>query len=327
MNRLTRRGALAMLGASALAVPVHAERFAGHYRPQAEPLAEGVWLVRGSDAPIAFENGGAIANSVILATADGPILFDCGPSQAYAQALSALAQGLTGKPPVLVLISHLHPDHALGASAFDPAIVAALPGTIAEIERDGPGMSDAMFRILADWMRETQLVIPARRLAPGELSVGGRALTLLAMNGHSGCDLVVRDHASGIVLAGDLVFHDRAPATPDADLAAWRGALDRLAAIPRTLLVPGHGPVDRDGSAIAQTRDWLAWLDAALRDAAGRGLDMTEAGDMPIPPRFARMAAARYELQRSVSHFYPAIEASVLPRIDQPEGESQRDGG
>jgi hypothetical protein len=28
------------------------------------------------------------------------------------------------------------------------------------------------------------------------------------------------------------------------------------------------------------------------------------------------MAAARYELQRSVSHFYPAIEAALLPRID-----------
>jgi hypothetical protein len=44
---------------------------------------------------------------------------------------------------------------------------------------------------------------------------------------------------------------------------------------------------------------------------------MTEAGDLPIPPRFAGMAAARYELQRSVSHFYPTIEAALLPRIDR----------
>lgn len=319
MIRLTRRSALAALAATALAGTARAERFAGQYQPRADKLSDGVWLVRGAAAPTAFENGGAIANCVILASEAGPILFDCGPSHRYALALSALAQKLVGKPPALVLLSHLHPDHALGASAFDPAMVGALPGTISEIERDGPGMSDAMFRMLADWMRDTRLVIPGRRLEPGELIIGGRRLTLFAMSGHSGCDLAVRDQASGILLAGDLVFHDRAPATPHADLAAWRVALDRLGTIPRTMLVPGHGPIDRDGSAIAQTRDWLTWLDTALHEAVAQGLDMTEAGDMPIPARFAQLAAARYELQRSVSHFYSAIEAAELPRIDLAE--------
>ena len=55
----------------------------------------------------------------------------------------------------------------------------------------------------------------------------------------------------------------------------------------------------------------------ALTDAAAHGLDMAEAGEITIPQRFADVAAARYELQRSVSHFYPAIEAAQLPRIDQ----------
>jgi hypothetical protein len=43
---------------------------------------------------------------------------------------------------------------------------------------------------------------------------------------------------------------------------------------------------------------------------------MTEAAGVAIPPRFAGMAAARYELTRSVSHFYPGLEAALLPRID-----------
>lgn len=47
---------------------------------------------------------------------------------------------------------------------------------------------------------------------------------------------------------------------------------------------------------------------------------MVEAGTLPIPDRFATMAAARYELQRSVSHLYPALEAELLPRVDLPEG-------
>jgi hypothetical protein len=30
------------------------------------------------------------------------------------------------------------------------------------------------------------------------------------------------------------------------------------------------------------------------------------------------MAAARYELQRSVSHLYPGLEARLMPRVDLP---------
>ena len=298
------------------AAPVRAETFAGRYSLRTDPVAAGIWLVRGADAAIDFANGGAIANCAIIATAAGPVLFDCGPSLGYGQALRRLARDLTRQDPALVLVSHLHPDHDLGAGAFDPAIVGALAVTIAEIERDGPGMTDAMFRMLADWMRGTQLVVPTRRLEPGPLLIGGRALRLFGLAGHSGGDLAVLDEASGTLIAGDLVFHDRAPATPHADLARWRAALDTLAAVPHRLLIPGHGPADRSGRAIEQTRDWLNWLAGALDDAAAAGLDMVAAGNLPIPPRFAGLAAARYELQRSVSHFYPAIEASRLPRID-----------
>lgn len=316
--QLSRRRALGGLagGLALSAAPLRAETFAGRYRLRPEPVGEGLWLVRGADAPIAFANGGAIANCAILATAAGPVLFDCGPALAYGQALRRLAHELTGRDPVLVLISHLHPDHDLGAGAFDRATVAALPGTIAEITRDGPGMTDAMFRMLADWMRGTALAIPGRPLQPGPLVVGDRTLRLLALAGHSGADLAVLDERTGTLIAGDLVFHNRAPATPHADLAQWRSALDALDHLPHRLLLPGHGPADRAGAAIAQTRDWLTWLEAALAEAVSSGLDMVEAGDMPIPQRFAGLAAARYELQRSVAHYYPALEATRLPRID-----------
>ena len=310
-----------LLGAaiSALALPaaLHAEVFAGKYVLNPEKVAEGLWFVRGADEAITFANGGAIANCAILATDAGAVLFDCGPSLDYGRQLGDLARRLTGKPVVQVLISHLHPDHAFGAAAFDPAIVSALPGTIAEITRDGPGMTDAMFRILADWMRGTELVVPTRQLTQGPLVIGGRHLRLMALAGHSGSDLAVLDEATGTLIAGDLVFHNRAPATPDATLAKWHAALDTLNATPHQLLLPGHGPADNTGAAIAQTADWLTWVESALTDAAAHGLDMAEAGQMPIPPRFAGVAAARYELQRSVSHFYPGIEAARLPRIDQ----------
>lgn len=311
--RLARR---AVVLAGLLApVAAFAEQFAGKYNPLAEKVSDGLWMVRGADEAIAFANGGAIANSAIIATDAGAVLFDPGVSREHGRALGALAQRLTGKPVGRVYVSHLHPDHALGAAAFDPALVHALPATRDELERDGEGFSDAMYRLLADWMKGTAVVLPQGDVSEGEAEFGERKFRLLALKGHSGGDLALLDQATGTLLAGDLVFHDRAPSTPHASLPDWRASLDRLAALEHKLLVPGHGPLDRDGGAIAQTRDWLGWVEQTLHDAVTRGLDMSEAGELPIPPRFSMLKAARYELQRSVSHFYPALEADLLPKL------------
>ena len=146
-----------------------------------------------------------------------------------------------------------------------------------------------------------------------------RGMRLIALSGHSEADLAMLDERTGLLIGGDLLFHDRAPSTPTADLAAWRTSLDRLAALGHKAAIPGHGPFDPSGrESIAQTRDWIDWLEATLTDAVRSGLDMVEAGELPVPDRFAAMAAARYELQRSVSHLYPGIEARLLPRIDEP---------
>jgi len=314
--RLTRRR---LIGA-ALAMPLlpglaRADSFAGTYEPEAQPIADGVWMIRGKDEPIQFSNGGAIANSALIATDAGTVLFDPGPSRDYGLALAALAQQVAGKPVTRVYISHLHPDHAMGAAAFDPAIVHALPATRADLERDGEGYSDAMYRILAGWMKGTTVELPLGDVTGGETTFGGRRLRLMALLGHSAGDLALLDERTGTLLAGDLVFHDRAPTTPNADIAKWRASLGVLAGTPHKLLLPGHGPLDRDNTAIAQTRDWLDWLEPALRNAVEQGLDMTEAGEMPIPDRFRSLAYARYELQRSVVHYYPALEAELLPRL------------
>lgn len=300
-----------------VAAPALAETFAGVYAPSAEQVADGIWVVRGADEEIRFANGGAIANAVIIATDDGPVLVDPGPSLSYGKALAALAQRLTGKPVARVYITHLHPDHSFGAAAFAPGIVHALPATHDDIERDGTGFSDAFYRMLADWMTGTAVAPPQGDVAEGETVIGGRKLRIYAMGGHSNGDLVIYDEKTGTLIGGDLLFHDRAPATPHADLDNWLAALDRLDTLPKKVIIPGHGPVENTGASISQTRDWLTWLRSALRQAVLDGRDMGEAGEMPIPERFASVKVARYELQRSVSHFYPALEAELLPEIDR----------
>lgn len=289
---------------------------APHYRLAAQPVAAGIWVVRGADAPIAMANGGAIANISIIATDAGAVLIDAGASHRHGLALAALARRLTGKPVARVYLTHLHPDHSFGASAFPAGLVAATPAVAAQVTGDAAGFSTGLYRLLGDWMRGTELPAPALVAEAGPVLIGGRRLRLLTLSGHSASDLAVLDEATGTLIAGDLVFHNRAPATPHADLPAWRRALDQLAGLGQQRLVPGHGPVDpTPGTAIAQTRAWIDWLEPALKAAMDAGLTMVEAGDLPIPPRFAGLAVARLELQRSVSHFWPALEAARLPRV------------
>jgi quinoprotein relay system zinc metallohydrolase 1 len=309
-----------VLGGLMVALPASVWAAVEDYPLDPVVVADGIWMIHGADAPILFANGGAIANIVIIDTPTGTILVDSGPSMRYGRALKAVAEKLTGKPVVRVYVTHLHPDHGMGIAAFDPVMVAALPQTITDMARDGRGFSDAMYRILGDWMRGTDLVLPGRRIERDVEDFGGRRLRLMALTGHSGGDLALLDEQTGTLIGGDLLFHDRAPSTPTADLVRWRESLDVLAKLPHMGAISGHGPFDPSGTvAIAQTRDWIDWLEGALTDAVRSGLDMVEAGALPIPDRFAGMAAARYELQRSVSHLYPTLEAKLLPRVDVPE--------
>jgi quinoprotein relay system zinc metallohydrolase 1 len=310
-----RRAMLAGGIAAAVALPAAGQAL--EYRLNADPIGEGLWLVRGADAPIERGNGGAIANIVLIATDAGAVLVDAGPSLRYGEALQVLARRLTGKPVARVYLTHLHPDHTYGDSAFAPGQIAATPALIAELRAKGGAFADGMYRLLGDWMRGTELHIPGHVVTGAEEVVGGRSLRMLELSGHSRADLAILDDRTGVLVAGDLVFHDRAPSTPHADLPQWRRSLDTLTALGHKAVVPGHGPFDPTPSAaIGQTRDWIDWVEVALTASARSGLDMVDAGAQPIPPRFADLKAARYELERSVAHLYPAMESALLPRVD-----------
>lgn len=309
-----RRGVLG--GAAALlTMPVWAQALT--YTIVPEPIGDGIWVIRGADAPIEMANGGAIANLTIIATPAGTVLVDCGTSYRYGTQLKTMVEKLTGKPVVRIYLTHLHPDHIYGSGAFDPAIVAATPALMNVLRQEGEEFTPGMYRLLGDWMRGTEFHMPGKVIDGDHEEFGSRRFRLLSLSGHSRADLAVLDEQSGTLIAGDLVFHNRAPSTPHADLALWRTSLDALKALPHKSVVPGHGPVDpTPNAAIDQTRDWIDWLEPTLRAAVAGGLDAVEAGNLPIPTRFAGMKAARYELERSVSHLYPGYEAEMMPRID-----------
>jgi quinoprotein relay system zinc metallohydrolase 1 len=288
------------------------------YDLQPRQIADGVWLLEGSTENFAQNNGGNIVNSGFIVTDQGVLVIDSGPSKRYGEALRRAIARVTDKPVLTLLLTHHHPDHVLGNQAFADVPIAALAATTALLADQGEAMAENMYRLVGDWMRGTEVVLPTQTLVPGLLEVGGRRLRLLGLRGHTGADLAILDETSGVLFAGDLLFYQRAlttPGTPGLDV--WLGDLEQLQALPWKQIVPGHGPVASSAAPFAQMRDYLGWLDQVMREGAAQGAEMSELIGVTIPPRFAAISLSRYELIRSVSHFYPRYERTQMERVDK----------
>lgn len=290
------------------------------YHLQPRQIAEGVWLVEGSTDNFAPDNGGNIVNVGFIETTEGVVVIDTGPSRRYGEALRQNIEHATGKPVLRVLLTHHHPDHVLGNQAFAGVPIAALPGTTKLLAEQGDAMAENMYRLVGDWMRGTEVVLPTEEVQEGTLEIGGRRLQLLTLRGHTGADLAILDERTGVLFAGDILFYQRALTTPNTPgLDVWLADLDRLQALPWRQIVPGHGPLATDAAPFAQMRDYLGWLDGLMRQGAEQGAEMNELIRAPIPERFAQVNLSRYELIRSVSHLYPRYERQAMSRVDHAE--------
>ncbi len=312
---LKRRAALGLIGAGLAAPRAWAE--ARHvYDLTPTPLADGIWMIEGSTDYFSKENGGAIVNIALLKGESGLICVDTGPSKRYGEALALIARRLDLRGISVVVNTHHHPDHFFGNQVFSDKPIHALGETQVAATEEGDAFSDNMYRLLGDWMRGTEVVPPTRVLEGGRVRIDGRDIEVLPLGGHTVADLALLDVATGTLIAGDLVFHDRAPTTPSADLVRWQAALQTLAGLSAARVLPGHGPVDTAGTSIKQTSDYLTWLEATLSQAATDGLDMVEIMEAPLPREFATMGAQPQEFRRSVSHLFPDIERRELPRAN-----------
>lgn len=279
-------------------------------------IAPDVWVVEGSTENFSRSNGGNILNTAFVITSAGVVVIDTGPSRQYGEELRAAIAARTDKPVTHVFLTHHHPDHVFGNQAFDKATLHALPATRDKLASDGDAFSDNMYRLVGDWMRGTEVVLPASDAVPGALVVGDHRFRLMAFAGHTGADLVILDETSKTLFASDMVFYNRALTTPQTPgLNVWAEELKRLEALEFEQLVPGHGPVVHDGAAFMQMEAYMAWLDTMMTESARSGLTISEVMDQPIPARFDAVAQSRYELIRTATHLYSRYEKASLDTL------------
>ena len=243
--------------------------------------APGVYVHQGAMDQLSPQNRGRIAN-LSFVIGDTVAVIDAGGSRAEGEALYAAIRRVTDKPVSHVVLTHMHPDHIMGAEVFSEAgasIVAdaRLPEAVAR--RADAWMISVPRQIGAANFAGTRLVAVDHTVAgPETLDLGHRRLRLVPVPpAHTDSDMTVFDEDSATLFAGDLVFLGLTPSL-DGSLAGWLDWTGQTPDPRPALIVPGHGPVGEDWSAVvAPERHYLGALRDATRDALARGLALSAA--------------------------------------------------
>ncbi|MCV3274065.1 quinoprotein relay system zinc metallohydrolase 2 [Roseobacter sinensis] len=245
-------------------------------------VAPGVFVHMGAIAEPDPANRGDVGNLGFVIGESSVAVIDTGTARWMGEALWRAIRAETDKPVSHTLITHMHPDHALGASPFAEAgaqIVGHANLSRAVSDRQANYLESLSLIVGPEAMLGTRAVAvdwPVEMTA--EIDLGGRVLQLRAWPmAHTGTDLTVLDVTTGTFFAGDLIFDLHTPAL-DGRLRGWRAVLAELGTQAFQQVVPGHGgPVVAWPGGLEPMQRYLSVLEADTRAAIDAGQRLGEA--------------------------------------------------
>ncbi|MFK3982353.1 MBL fold metallo-hydrolase [Micromonospora sp. NPDC050397] len=214
-------------------------------------------------------------NVTLVVGDEAALLVDTLSTGPQATELVAAARAVTPLPWTLVNTHH-HFDHCFG----NATLVAASAGpiyahreTVARL-RDHPeqvrqqAYDEMRTRepALAQELARTEILAPTHTVhLESTLDLGGRLVVLRHLGrGHTDGDLVVQVPDADLLVAGDLVESAGPPSFDDSYPLEWPETVAELLRLttPRSVVVPGHGPVFDTDQVRAQHEQLsaLAWL-------------------------------------------------------------------
>ena len=281
-------------------------------------VAEGVYVFPSRSEEISPSNAGVVGNTGFIRGRDGVVVIDTGPSYRRGQAILGAIASVTDKPVVRVVVTHALQEFLFGNGAFaERAIPIVARSETVQLMRERCATCLAnLRRILGDTaMAGTELVLPDRPIDTDQSIDGvGRDVALLHFGwGATPGDLVVLDRATGVAFAGALVSVRRVPSTHDARLEGWLAALEKLAALGATTLVPAYGAV-AGPEAIEYTARYLRALDERVRAVYADGISLLDAQQACELPEYRDWALYRPVHGENVQRRYLEIEQHDLGR-------------
>ncbi|NVO23121.1 quinoprotein relay system zinc metallohydrolase 2 [Donghicola mangrovi] len=232
-----------------------AQGWTGDGTPECRPLgpalevreiAPGVWVHIGAIEEPDPENEGDVANLGFIVGGDSVAVVDSGGTRTIGEQMWRAIRQVTPLPISHVILTHMHPDHVLGATvlAESGAEIVGAEGLARAISDREDSYLLRMAQEIGDGFAGTTAPVVARELAePTQIDLGGRVLELAPWPlAHTANDLTVVDRETRILFAGDLLFDQHCPSL-DGSVVGWQEALTKLRALDVDRAVTGHGRV------------------------------------------------------------------------------------
>jgi glyoxylase-like metal-dependent hydrolase (beta-lactamase superfamily II) len=213
-----------------------------------------------------------VPNIGIIGGKEAVLIVETGMGPSNAEIVLKFAEEYARGRKLYLTTTHFHPEHAFGAQAFaGQATYLVNQAQADDLKTKGLGYLE-MFRGLGDTVARrlegVELVQPDVVYDQAyELDLGGRLVRLQATGrAHSRGDQLVKVPDADVLFTGDLVEAGQFAIFPwfppyDVDVSGtrWIAVMQRLAAEPPRVVVPGHGAVG-DARLLADVRDYLTLL-------------------------------------------------------------------
>lgn len=234
-------------------------------------------------------NGWAISNTGFIIGKDAVVVIDSGPSYQYALEKINYIKKLTHSKIKYLIITHHHPDHSMGVSKFVELGVKIIISNkeLEKYNKYGERLLKQMKNLIGEkWFINTSVEKLDYYVTqfPLVIDLGNKKIEVeLYENGHSSGDLIVWDKDSNILFSGDLVFNQRAPTIPHANIPIWIEYLDQNFNYDWSKLIPGHGPIIKSKKELQPTKKWIETIHVIAMKAVEKGLSPAEVLDLGVP--------------------------------------------
>ncbi|SFR32359.1 MBL fold metallo-hydrolase [Litoreibacter janthinus] len=243
----------------------------------------GVFSAIGATAPPTYENSGHNNNLSFIITGDGVVVVNGGAAYLLAKALHDEIRALTDQPVKLVFNENGQGHAVLGNNYWTELgiPVVAHQDAADEVEERGASLLDSMKRYNRDKADSTKVQGPTETFEDeyivdmGDFHIEARHLG----PAHSPGDIVVWLPEQGLVISGDMAFHERMlPIFEDTYTADWLETWDtEFEALNATYVIPGHGHPTNMAQVRRYTKDYLEYLRGKIGELIEEGGGLAEA--------------------------------------------------
>ena len=254
-------------------------------------ISDGVYVHYGKHENIYEGNNiGDIGNLGFIIGDESIAVIDTGGSHQVGEALKLAIKKISQKPIKYVINTHAHQDHIFGNTAFmsEGAIIYGHFNLKKVLKERGSQyikqISDA-----GDKVKGTRIIFPHKIIAETSsdqtkktsnqiiIDLGNRKLQLNSHEvAHTYCDATVYDLKTKTFFAGDLVSDERVP-TMDGSTKNWIKVLNQIDKINFNIMVPGHGKIQTDNTALNKTKKYLQTLHDETIDVLKNDIPIEEA--------------------------------------------------